>query len=174
MTDKIISKLKVFIGRIPEKKKPFVIIIVGIIIMLFLILPEYTKSHKTELADSDNQLICNEEYKSTDIEEELIDLISSIKGAGSTKVMVTYETSEENVYARDINAEKNEYVVIKTGSDETGMLLKVIKPKIRGVAIVCEGGDLPTVKIAVTDAVCSLLGISSNKISISKMKDRSD
>lgn len=110
----------------------------------------------------------------TQTENKLQSLISSIEGAGETKIMITIESGEENIYARDINSEKSEYVVIKSNSVEGGMLLKTVRPEIRGVAVVCEGGDNAKVRIDIINAVCSSLGVSSAKISIAKMKVRGD
>lgn len=174
MNDKIKAEMKKILERIPQNKRPIVIIICGILLMAIIALPGLGKKDNTEnsINETDAFNIQNEYISQT--EEKLCDMISSIKGAGSTKVMLTLESSEENVYAADINSDKSEYVVIKTDSDEGGMLLKIIQPKIRGVAVVCEGGDNSVVKMNIINTVCSSLGVSSTKISIAKMKDRSD
>ena len=56
-------------------------------------------------------------------------------------------------------------------------VLQIIKrdyPEIQGVMIVCEGGDISKVKNEVTNAVCALLGISANNVSVTKMKSGKD
>lgn len=162
------------ISRIPESKRPVIIIICGILIIALIVIPELAggneKKKTQEKTDGEKE---QSEY-AADIEKRLSELISEIDGAGKTKVMLTMDSTEENVYARDINGEKNEYVILRDNSDEDGLLLKVIKPEIRGVAVVCEGGDNPVVKIQIINAISSSLGVSSARISIAKMKDRSD
>ena len=169
----ISTPLKKIIERIPDKKRPLIIILAGVLIIFIIALPEISngKEEKSKTDSSQNDILNN---YIKDIEDKLTSIISSIDGAGEAKIMLTLDSSDENIYASDINGDKSEYVVIKKDSNEGGMLLKTIKPKIRGVAIVCEGGDNPKVKIDITNAVCTSLGITSTRVSIAKMKDRGD
>lgn len=173
MKDKTEKFIKKALRCIPEKKRPALIIISGLILIFIIaVFPSYTVSKdKKETASGDYE---TKEQAVKDAEERLGEIISLIDGAGKTEIFLTVDSSEENIYAKDINGEKSEYVVIKTNSNESGMLIKAVYPKIRGVAVVCEGGDNPRVKVDITNAVCSSMGISSTRISIAKMKDRSD
>lgn len=155
----------------------FVIAIVGIILLLFSELTDGGVEEK----DSE-VLHSNEDYAAM-IEGKLSEIVSSVDGAGKAEVMVTIETGEENVFARQVKTdeEKNdnktssnyeyEYIVIKSGSStENGMLLKVIEPNIRGVAIVCDGGDNAAVRENIINIVSAVLDIKTNKISVCKRK----
>ena len=73
---------------------------------------------------------------STQIEGDLETVIGKIQGAGKTKVLLTMENSVEYVYL-----------------GESSTKTKEIQPLIRGVLVVCEGGDEPVVVERVTDAV---------------------
>ena len=173
---KITDFLEKITKGIPEKKKPVLLIITALFLIALIVLPELkkiTKANDNTVISSDS-LTADEEIYAQDTEMRLCELISSIDGAGKTKVFLTLECSEENVYAQDINGDKHEYVLIKRNSDQGGMLLKIIKPEIRGVAIVCEGGGNPIVEMNIIDAVSSSLGVSSARISIAKMKGRSE
>ncbi len=168
----MIEKIKDIINKtaekIPEEKRPKIIVAVGIGLMALILLSGMgTKTEKTQSTETQVQPYLYSE----EIEQKLEKIISSIQGAGRCKVMVTLDTSEENVYAFDINDSKNEYVVIKTNSDEGGLLIKIIQPKIRGVAVVCDGGDTYTTVNSITETVCSVLGISSTKVSVAKMQN---
>lgn len=63
---------------------------------------------------------------STEIESDLQKILSSISGCGETKVLLTIENSVEYVYLEDSTTKTKE-----------------IQPVIRGVLVVCEGGDDP-------------------------------
>ncbi len=102
-----------------------------------------------------------EEYRAA-LEAELCELCSSIEGVGAVSVTVTLENGEECVYAK--NESTGSYV---TSSGE-GLLLYKRLPTVRGVAVVCEGGDRDDVRLSVTEAVSTACGIGANKISISK------
>lgn len=91
---------------------------------------------------------------STEIEKDLETVISQIEGAGTTKVLLTMENSVEYVYL-----------------DDSTTKTKEIEPLIRGVLVVCEGGDDPVVVERITDAVTKALDISTAKVCITKLSE---
>ncbi len=92
---------------------------------------------------------------STEIESDLQKILSSISGCGETKVLLTIENSVEYVYL-----------------DDSTTKTKEIQPVIRGVLVVCEGGDDPVVTQTVTQAVTRALDISSAKVCVTKLTER--
>lgn len=163
-----------------KDKKLLIILILAIVGILLLLVSELIPDTKSEISKEDSQTMS--EYAES-MENKLKKIISSIEGAGNTDVMVTVDTSEENVFAKEIKTDEEsnenkkstkyeyEYIVIKSGSNgESGMLLKVIEPNIRGVAIVCDGGDNPAVKEDIINTVSAVLDIKTNKISVCKRK----
>ena len=64
---------------------------------------------------------------------------------------------------------QSDYVIINADDNDKGLLLKTIEPKIRGVAIVCDGGNNELVQQQIYSAVSAVLNISTSKISISKL-----
>ena len=122
-----------------------------------------------------------------DIEDRLTALLSEIEGVGHVQVMVTLESGSERYYlsnkdsgqssdsgGRSSADAREEYVIIRSGCEEQGILVKVAEPEIRGVAVVCSGGDDPQVQARVVDAVSALLHLSSARISVQKWKNGSD
>ncbi len=91
---------------------------------------------------------------STEIEEDLQSVITQIEGAGETKVLLTMENSVEYVYL-----------------DDSTTKTKEIEPLIRGVLVVCEGGDEPVVVGRITEAVTKALDISTAKVCITKLSE---
>lgn len=172
-----IEKIK---NLLMKDKKILVLVILAVLAIVFLILMEFTgkdeNKYEGEVSES------TEEYAER-IEDKLTQLISSVEGAGETVVMVTLDAGEENVYAREIKTDEEsdgdktsnkyeyEYIVMKNGSAvESGMLLKVIEPDIRGVAVVCDGGDNAAVRENIINTVSAVLDIKTNKISVCKKK----
>ena len=111
------------------------------------------------------------------LEKRLSEAISQINGAGKTKVMLTFDSSEEFLFAGNSEEEKDvtktetksEFVIIEGKNGEEPLLIKTNEAKIRGVLVICEGGDNPLIKETIIEAVCALLNISSNKVSVAKM-----
>ena len=116
------------------------------------------------------------------LENRLVSMISSIEGAGETRVMVTLESGGEDIYLHDFdygeNADpsgknsverKDEYVIIDGSSGEQGIVVRRAEPKVRGGAVVCEGGGSEQVRSMIVDTVTALLDISSARVSVAKM-----
>jgi len=122
-----------------------------------------------------------------DLEQNLAEIISCINGAGTTKVLITMDSTVEQVFAtnknmeqknsnntKESNTENNKditadtsYVTVELsdGTQQT-VLLKEVQPKVRGVLVVCSGGDNSVVKEKIIDAVTKALDISSSKVSV--------
>ena len=109
------------------------------------------------------------------LETTLTELIGSIEGAGRTKVAVTLDASAETVYALDEtdggeNGQRQfEHILVDTREGQDALVEMTWEPVIRGIAVVCEGADDVTVNTQITQAVSVLTGVSTNRISISKM-----
>lgn len=117
-----------------------------------------------------------------ELEARLTSIISRIEGVGATEVMVTLESSSEDVYLHNFDygenvevsgksniEQKDEYVIVEDESGEKGIVVRVTQPKVRGVAVVCDGGGSQLVKSRITEAVTALLDISAARVSVSEM-----
>ena len=119
------------------------------------------------------------------LEERLCAIIGAIAGAGETRVMLTLDCGSEPIYAtqgksdskynysdggteESLSANK-EYVIIGSGAGEQGLVLKMVEPQVRGVAVICRGGDDLIVRQAIVEAVTAVLGVGSNKVSVAKL-----
>ena len=89
-----------------------------------------------------------EEYERR-LERKLAGAVSEIDGVGELTVIVTLDSLSETIYA-------------ERGSG----VRTVITPKVRGVAIICEGGGDIVVKQKIVELVSRVLGIGTNKISV--------
>jgi len=119
------------------------------------------------------------------LEERLCGIIGAIAGAGEARVMLTLECGSEPIYAvqgktdskhsisdssteESLSADK-QYVIIGSGAGEQGLVLKMMEPQVRGVAVICRGGDDIIVRQAIVEAVTAVLGVGANKVSVAKM-----
>ena len=155
--------------KLKKDKKTLIIMLVGISGMLLIMLaPSAAKSQETQ----ESNIVYD--YNISDIQNELRILVESIKGAGEARVFITYESEKENVYAMNIDEKsdgsevhfKSEYIIT---DDDSGLILKVMYPKVKGVAVVCKGGSDPVVKEKIYSVVSALFDISTNKISVADM-----
>lgn len=158
-----------------KDKRLKIAVIIGLIGVLILAGTEIIPSKSSNNGDSKNETSYQEYIDSLETDTE--EILSSIKGAGKCKVMITIKESDESVFAKnsDISSsngsfsEKHEYVLNDGSNGDEPILLKQSMPKIQGVVIVCEGGDNSVVRESIMSAVTSLFDVSSTKISISKL-----
>ncbi len=93
----------------------------------------------------------NEEYCKT-LEQKLLSVITQIEGVGEAKIFLTMDNNGEDVYV-----------------DNSDRQTKSITPVVRGVVVVCDGGDNPVVINRVMSAVTKSLNISTNKVCVTKL-----
>ena len=170
-------ELKKISKKFPEfvKKYRFVAIIL-IVGLLLMCLPGKNKSAGS--AETENsQVIPAKDTESLD--QSLCDILSRIEGAGEVQVLLTMQKGEETVYQTDsrttVNNDSNSTqvdTVIISGAEknEQGLIRQVNAPVYMGAIVVCQGGDSPTVRLAIVDAVSKVTGLGADQISVLKMK----
>lgn len=169
----IFKKYKDVFSGIKNKKNLIIVLFGSIGIFLILIsevLPEKETEKMLVISDS----LSGSEFE---LEKRLEEAIFQIDGAGKTDVTITFNSSKEYFYAknssennRDYESEKEtEFVILEGREGEEPIVLKTNEAKVRGVLVVCEGGDNPFVCEKILESVCALLDIPSNKVSVAKM-----
>lgn len=121
----------------------------------------------------------NEPQQQYDLSSELENILSNIDGVGRVDVLLTQSKGAETIYQtdedRDISSDSESIrteTVIISGTDrgEYGLVRQENPPGYRGALIVCEGADRPSVRLAVVEAVASITGIPTDRITVLKMK----
>lgn len=177
------DKIKPFVEKTKEYfktkqiSKPLLFLLIGFFGIILIAVSEILPEEK-EPDNKSDFLKANEFFEQEEgIESRLEDAISKIKGAGKTDVTVTFESSKEFCYANNFsentdnseNSKENEFVIIDGEKGEEAILIKTFEAKIRGVLVVCEGGNDPLLKEKIIKSVCALLDIPSNKVNVAEM-----
>ena len=112
----------------------------------------------------------------SDLEQRLQEILGTIQGVGEVRVLLTESSGEDYCYQVDeqMGSEgtvtKRETVIIRDANrEESGLVQTVFPPTYRGAMVVCQGGDNALVKLAVIEAVGSVTGIPSSRITVLKM-----
>lgn len=162
-----------------DGKKVKIICAVGLVGIILIAMSSLFQTDKSKSNVEDDTAVDYSSY-SKETEQKLTDIVSSISGVGECKVMITFETGSENVYATDSETksddnsadDKSEYVLYNSSNGEKALLIKEKYPAVGGVSIVCDGGDDETVREAIINTVTSLFNISTNRVSVSKIKSK--
>lgn len=160
-----------------KNKKSAFILIIGIIGIIMIVFSEFTAGSFENKNKYDYLSFFDYSKREQELEEKLSGMISKINGAGKTVVMVTIENSKElfyekdTVYSKEDNSTENESDLVLSEGENGDMpiILKIGEEKIRGVLVICEGGENPVICEKIIKSVCALLDIPSTKVSVAKM-----
>lgn len=145
------------------------IILIGIV---FMMIP-------TKESDPPEPVVDTQEETKEGMQEALAQILSKIDGAGRVEVLLTQLTGEEIIYQTDSDESVSgdssginlKTVILSTSERaEQPVVRQILPPTYLGAVIVCQGGDSPTVKLAIVEAVSNATGLSADKITVLKMK----
>lgn len=140
------------------------VLIAGLVLMMLPEKPETTVQTQAPTPDVQPSL-----------EERLEEILGRIKGAGKVQVLLTEYRGSETVYQTDTDRtdtdERSDTVILSdSGRDEEGLVRQVNPPIYLGALVVCQGGEIPSVKLAIVEAVMSVTGLRSTEITVLEMK----
>ena len=150
------------------------ILLIGAVGLLLLLWPQKETQIQPPTVPNQSQ--------SDDLTLQLQKILEVIEGVGKAEVLLTVEYQGESEYAYDrtesqtlsegggSQSRQQELVTLSESGGQVPVLLRSSAPVYRGAVVVCEGGDRAAVRLAVTQVVQSLTGISADRIVISKMK----
>ncbi len=170
--------------KLAEKiKSPKILMIAGLSGMLLICLSSFIgggSSQKTKTPSGEN--LTAEEYR-VQLEESIKGIVESITGSDNAKVVITLESGIRYSYAdvnEGVSSDKTEsdsksttseskqtYITVKSADGgEQALLVTTEMPEVRGVAIVCEGGDNEQINEKIQNAVTAALNITSKRVYI--------
>ena len=147
----------------------------GLIGILILLWPKKQTPQQTETVSAAQPTA----QSLMETEQRLATLLSHIEGAGDVQVMLSLRTGAETVYQTDTKRSSGEsgdtqeittVLCTQSGSSKTPLVKKTEYPVYQGAVVVCAGADSAQVRLAIVEAVSSLTGLGSDKITVVKMK----
>ncbi|MEK4175658.1 stage III sporulation protein AG [Aeribacillus sp. FSL K6-1305] len=118
---------------------------------------------------------------------ELKGALQSISGVGEVEVIVNVDSSSESVLEKNRSIQNQttdetdreggkrqvedksvdeQVVIIRKGDQESPIVVKTEKPKIRGVLVVAKGAENVQIKKMITDAVTRVLDVDSHRVAV--------
>lgn len=191
------EKFKDMINNSNYKKIIYNLIAVMILCMIALLswdvfFPKSKNTTESKLVGTVNEKeeIAKSAYQDS-VEQQLKHILSQMKGVGEVEVMVTYESSSEVVPAinttrssqlteekdaqggtRTTKQEDQSESIITSSNGTAGqvIVLKEIKPQIRGVVVIAEGAGDIAVKTELIEAVKTIFQIPAHKVMVYEKK----
>ena len=157
----------------------FALGLAGILLIFFSELPSASRTQAQKATGAGTAQ--SAEYIQ-EMEEKLTSILQQVQGAGQVHVMVTLEATGQSVYAQDEelssstgqdgqrqSSTRTEHVILDSGTGKAPLLEQAYEPEVRGVAVVCEGGDDILVIGRITELVSVVLGIPTYRFCVTKM-----
>ena len=190
--DKKYFNIKSFFRNVKLKRYIAVVFACGILILSFSEkLPNEKSELQKETEGTDTKETELNSFDST--EKRLEEIFSQIEGAGKVKVMITYKSGAEKVFATETkNSEENneesdregKNKVSKSISSEVKMayssetvsggkpiVVKENTPEIEGIVVVAQGGGNVLVKESISKAAQALFNVHAHKVEVLKMEE---
>lgn len=121
---------------------------IALIIIIFLLSFLDGNDSKHNSPEKENILTDIDEYEGK-LEKKLTEIIEEIDGTSDIHVMITLEKTEENIYG-----------------GKTSDISATVSPTVRGVVVVCKGGENAVIREKVLEAVCKALGVSAARVCV--------
>ena len=173
--------------RLSGKKAAWLLVAAGVLGMVLIAL-----SGRNEPAAADLPAQPSVREYTEQLEQRLAQVIEGIDGAGECRVMVTLENGVEYLYATEQKsdsslAEKNSgtgsdrtqadtsqasVILVDTGNGKQGLLVTEIQPTVKGVVVVCAGGDNPAVCERVTAVISTAFDMVSRRVCVVKQQSK--
>ena len=163
-------------------KNPKILIFAGFLGIALIFLSSFATKEKTKKAETEVSPVTAEQY-CENLREDIMKTVREITGDKRATVVVTLESGIRYSYAEEKaetahekseqNSDTSEtefkagYITVKTADGgEQALLLTAEMPEIRGVAIVCEGGDNEIIREKIQNTVTAALNITSKRVYI--------
>ena len=151
------------------KKQLLLLLLLGTVGLVLLLYPFDKQS--TEKNDTKFSVTSYTEK----LEKRVEDLCLAVDGISRAEVLLTLESGSEYIYADNVKEERengkswsyaSDYLIVDNGKGTSAVPVTEIYPKIRGVAVVCNGGSSAETQKKLTELLSAALGIPTSRIKI--------
>ncbi|WP_409968441.1 hypothetical protein RFF05_01295 [Bengtsoniella intestinalis] len=157
------------------KQYQYVALVLGLGVVLLAWPKDETPEPIEEVADNGWSLQA--------VQAEMEQVLGCIDGVGQVQLMLSLDTEGTVTLAQDGQlsysgdaqspesySRISEIIVVEQNGEERGLVTQQTYPVYRGALVVCEGGDNPTVRLAVTQGVAALTGLGTDRITVATWK----
>ena len=119
--------------------------------------------------------------EAADVQRQMEEILGKMAGVGQVQVMLTLEESGERQLAQDGElsysgspqepedySRRWETVMASDSGEDAPVVTRQTYPVYRGALVVCQGGNRAEVRLAVTEAVTALTGLSADRVTVAQ------
>ena len=176
------KKAKKWAQALGTYKYVLLVVLAGVVLLLW---PTGDKGGQTSPVQPAQTAAAEQSDELEELCREMEEILSAIDGVGDLRLMLTLEDDGERKLAGDSSlrysgptASPEDYerqsetvVLSRSGSSQEVVVIREVSPSFRGALVVCGGGDVASVRLAVIEAVSALTGLGTDKISVVKSNE---
>ena len=186
--------------KMPKKDQLIIFLLFGVLLLVIAIPAKPGKEKQGEkevtqvaegMAEGTKETLPADSYERQQ-EERLKGVLEKVEGVGRVDVMITLHASAQKVVEKDVPSrsqrveeedsqggnrttqenEREEATVYEEREDgiRTPYVIQELEPAVEGVIVIAEGGENPTVKQNILEAIQALFPVEAHKIKIMKME----
>lgn len=189
---KVNELIEKFFANDKEDKKIKIVVILGLLGIFLIFISNFLNFEGKKNSNLKSCEKVSDEIKQERLQKNLENIVSSIHGAGKARVLITFESSSQTVYAveekknKETSEDKSDgeitrkkesddcekkYITVKDSDGvERALAVTEIEPKVKGVIIICPGGDDMLVKSRIISAITTSLNISKKQVCVTKSR----
>ena len=196
------GEVKQVVEKMKKKKwgkEEWIILILAGVFLMIVFFPDAKEENGGNKKQVTNEAMEQERKEDTgdsykeQMEKQLEDVLKSIEGIDSVNVMITLQTSEEEVVLRETKTtqentteqdsqggireidssgvEESVCYGTENGEESGPYITYTIAPKVEGVLIVVGGEKAASLRTQIVKAVQALFDVESHKVVVIKMKE---
>ena len=165
-------------------ENPKYLVIIGVCgIALIFVSSLFTSATDDSVTQNTTSTYTVEQYQQ-ELQSNIENIVKGITGDDNPTVVITLESGIKYSYAsadetdtssatgstsdQSSESKKQSYITVKTADGgEQALIVTEIMPQIRGVAIICKGGNIEQTAEKIKNAVTAALNITSKRVYIS-------
>ena len=154
---------------------------VGLTVLIGVGLLLWPSGKKTTAASGSSPAAAAPAGLERDLQADMEEILGTISGVGQVKVLLTVDSDGERQLAQNTElaysgstaapedySRRSETVLVDGTEGDGTVVVRTVYPTYRGALVVCQGGDRAEVKLAVTEAVAALTGLSADRVTVAK------
>lgn len=159
-----------------KKKGTLKIVIIGFVVGIVLLavgslaFGEGNGEKSANNESASQSAISFAEYKESVI-REIEEACLKVRGVNTAHAVVFFDGAGESIYAQNTqtgNTQKNEYVIIGSGSGSHALYLGESLPQISGIGVVCDTGGSDSVKNEIAALLSAAYGLPLTRVYVSE------
>ncbi len=156
--------------KLKPKKQILLFVLLILCGIACILAGNFLKSNGSQTTSAQSDAMTDIRVREAQLGQELEAFLEQVEGISQVSVLVTLECSDQAVYAKDTTVSGENYVIVNSGGQNHVIQTQTSYAKVRGVAVLCQGGHLAQNQEKIVHLLSALFQIPKSDISVAGKK----